>query len=126
MLHLRRRFGTSRAAHIVVANGDRRGDRMKSVKARRNAGAPALEWLCDLSGRTARVTSIGNRSLLVENHCGILEFTSERIALASRCGDIEVEGSELSLAEVRRDALLIRGSIRSVKLPCWEAERHES
>lgn len=126
MLHLRMRFGMDRAAHIVVANRDMRGDQMKSEKARRSAGAPALEWLCDLSGKTARVTSIGNRSLLVENHCGILEFTAERIALASRCGNIEVEGAELSLAEVRRDALVIRGSIRNVKLPCQEAARHES
>lgn len=98
---------------------------MKSLKARRSASAPALEWLCDLSGKTARITSIGNRSLLVENHCGILEFTAERIALATRCGSVEVEGAGLSLSEVRPDALVIRGSIREVKLPCEEAERHE-
>lgn len=98
---------------------------MKSVKTRRTAEAPALEWLCDLSGRTARVTSIGNRSLLVENHCGILEFTEERIALASGCGKIEVEGAHLFLSEVRRDALVIRGSIREVRLPCGEAQGHE-
>ncbi len=99
---------------------------MKSTKSRRRAEAPALEWLCDLSGRSARLTSIGNRSLLVENHCGILEFTAERIALASRCGNIEVEGAELSLAEVRRDALVIRGDIRNVRLPGGEASLHES
>lgn len=99
---------------------------MKSVRARRKgASAPALEWICDLTGKTARITSIGNRSLLVENHCGILAFTAERIALATRCGSIEVEGASLSLSEVRRDALVIHGSIRDVKLPCGEAERHE-
>lgn len=97
---------------------------MRSGKSRK-ANAPALEWLCDLSGRTARITSIGNRALLVENHCGIREFTAERIALATRCGDVEVEGFGLSLSEVRRDALVIRGSIRDVKLPCGEAEHHE-
>ena len=99
---------------------------MKSVKARRGgAGAPALDWLCDLSGRTARITSIGNRSLLVENHCGILEFTAERIALATRCGSVVVVGAGLSLSQVRRDALVIDGSIRDVRLPCAEAD-HES
>ena len=98
---------------------------MKSTKSRRRAEAPALEWLCDLSGRSARVTSIGNRSLLVENHCGILEFTQEKISLATRCGTIDVAGSGLSLSEVRRDALVIRGEIRHVDLPCGEACRHE-
>ena len=40
---------------------------MKPFKARRTS-APALEWICDLSGQAARVTTIGNRALLVENH----------------------------------------------------------
>lgn len=97
---------------------------MKGNRPRRT-GAPALDWLCDLSGRTARITSIGGRSLLVENHCGILEFNSERIVLATRCGPVQVEGAALFLEEVRSDALLIRGSIRSVQLPCREADSHE-
>ena len=89
---------------------------MKSERAR--AGAPALEWLCDLSGRAARITSMGNRALLVENHRGIREFSEARIELMTRCGDVCVDGEALSLCEVRRDALVIRGQIRSVHLPC--------
>ena len=97
---------------------------MKNRRGTRST-APALEWLSDLSGRTARITSIGAHALLVENHCGILEFTQERISLATRCGAIAVEGSGLSLSEGRRDALVIRGEIRHVDLPCGEACRHE-
>lgn len=85
-----------------------------------HAGTPALEWISDLSGKTARITSIGSHSVLVENHCGIREFTQERICLATRCGMICVEGSGLSLTEVRRDALVVRGEIRHVGLPCGE------
>lgn len=97
------------------------------MKIRRKArpAPPALEWLSDLSGRTARITSIGGRALLVENHCGILEFTDERVSLATRCGTIDVEGSDLTLTDVRRDALVIRGEIRHVNLPCGEVCRHE-
>jgi len=101
-----------------------RGDFMKQSKLRRN-NVPALEWLCDLSGKTARITSIGNRKLLVENHCGIREFTDTRIILATRCGFIDVQGVSLSLNEVRRDALVIHGGIANIKLPCAEAEAHE-
>lgn len=98
---------------------------MKPPKLRR-AGTPALEWICDLSGKTARITSIGSRMLLVENHCGICRFSQDQIILGSHCGCIEVLGSGLSLEEVRRDALVIRGSIRDVKLPCNEGGPHES
>lgn len=88
------------------------------MKKRRDA--PALEWLCDLSGRAARITSIGNRALLVENHRGILEFQQDRIILATGCGSVCVEGERLLLSEVRADALIIRGKIRNLHLPCGE------
>jgi sporulation protein YqfC len=94
------------------------------MKAKRNA--PALEWLCDLSGRAARVTSMGNRSLLVENHRGILDFGTERIILATGCGKLQVEGEGLSLSEVRRDALVITGDVRCVNFPCGKEAQHEA
>jgi len=97
---------------------------MRTHKPRRSA--PALDWLCDLSGRTARITTLGNRSLLVENHRGVLVFTSERIVLCTACGEVEVVGSGLSLGDVRRDALIIRGNIRDVKLPGREAQQDET
>ena len=112
--------------HIVKGKLDMRGDwyeiRQSTPGRRQRARA---DWFCDLSGKTARITSIGNRSLLVENHCGILEFTEERITLATRCGSVVVTGGGLSLSQVRRDALVIDGSIRDVQLPHSEAD-HES
>lgn len=95
---------------------------MKAFKNRRAhpISAPALEWICDLSGRSARVTSIGNRALLVENHCGIRKFSQEHITLATHCGCIEVQGQSLELNEVRSGALVIRGRIRDVQFPCGE------
>lgn len=97
---------------------------MKPSKHHRTS-APALEWICDLSGKTARITSIGNRALLVENHCGILKYTRERITLATRCGCIEVSGTDLELSDVRISALVIRGNIKDVCLPRREDARHE-
>lgn len=97
------------------------------MKNRRSAGidAPALEWLSDLSGKTARITSVGGKSLLVENHRGILSYESGRILLSTRCGNIEISGENLCLTEVRRDALVVRGEIRHVELPCGEESGHE-
>lgn len=80
--------------------------------------APALEWLSDLSGKTARITALGGNALLVENHRGILSYEPRRILLASRCGAIEISGENLCLTQVRNDALTVRGRIRHVELPC--------
>lgn len=97
---------------------------MKTHKSRRSA--PALDWLCDLSGRTARITSLGNRSLLVENHRGILDFSAKRILLATACGEAEITGGNLVLQDVRRNSLIIHGNIQDVKLPQPEADNHET
>jgi len=81
-------------------------------------GSPALEWISDLSGKTARITSIGSRSLMVENYTGIEEYGADCVCLKTRCGIIKVEGTSLSLSEVRKGALIISGDIRHVNLPC--------
>ncbi|MBQ3575348.1 MAG: YabP/YqfC family sporulation protein [Clostridia bacterium] len=85
---------------------------------RKKSNSPALEWLNDLSGKTARITSIGGRSLLVENHCGIEKYSAECVCLKTRCGIIKAEGANLTLREVRKGALIISGDIRHVELPC--------
>ena len=95
---------------------------MKSCKSRH---APALEWLADLSGRCARITAVGSGMLMVENHCGICSFTGECIVLSTCEGCIEICGRNLNLCQVRSDALVIRGNIAAVNLPCREAECHE-
>ena len=93
------------------------------MKARKSA--PALDWLCDMSGHAARITSMGNRRLLVENHRGILEFGTQCITLATGCGSLQVEGEGLKLCELRRDALVISGDVRHVRFPCGKEAPHE-
>ena len=88
---------------------------------RKSMGTPALEWLNDLSGKTARITSVGSRSLMVENYTGIEKYHSDCVCLKTRCGIIKVEGTDLSLSEVRKGALIISGDIRHVDLPCTDA-----
>ena len=84
---------------------------------KRRLNVPQMDWLCDVSGKSARVTSIGRNSLLVENHTGILELSDRRIQLGTRCGRITVEGERLSLSDVRLGMLAIHGIIHHVRLP---------
>ena len=84
----------------------------------RRRSLPALEWVEDAAGRCARATVIGNRSLLVENHTGILSFTDRRVQLDTARGPLCVTGSGLALRDVRPGALIVRGDIARVELPC--------
>ena len=92
---------------------------VQNVKNRPKAiGSPALEWISDLSGKTARITSIGSHSLMVENYSGIEKYAADCVCLKTRCGIIKAEGANLTLREVRKGALIISGDIRHVELPC--------
>lgn len=77
----------------------------------------ALEWIGELSGRTARATCIGSRRLLIENHTGIRDFTDETVRLSTATGSMCVHGQNLTLCEVRENALIVHGCIRQVELP---------
>lgn len=83
-------------------------------------GAPALQWVEDAAGLCARATAIGRRCLLVENHRGILAFSSEQVRLRTGDGALCVTGRGLTLCEVRADSLMIRGEIDRVEMPCIE------
>ena len=84
----------------------------------RRRSLPALEWLEDAAGRCARATVVGSRSLLVENHTGILGFTADCVRLDTPSGALCVFGSGLTLRDVRPGALIVRGSLSRVELPC--------
>ena len=86
---------------------------------------PAMEWLEDISGKCARATVIGNRRLLIENHTGIIEFSSECIRLNSGGGPLLITGQSLVLCNVRQGALIVQGEIHRVELPCEGSDAHE-
>ena len=92
---------------------------LKMPKPKRHAlpGAPALEWISEVSGRAVRATLVGGSRVLIENHTGILDFTEECVRLNAPGGAVSVRGAHLSHCEVRPNALIVRGCIRSVELP---------
>lgn len=57
----------------------------------------------------------GKRSVCVENHNGILEYTDECVKVAVKRGAISIFGSKLSIARMTRHRVEIRGNIRSVE-----------
>ena len=86
---------------------------------------PALEWAEDISGRCARLTAIGSRQLMVENHRGILSFSDRSITLDTGCGMIGITGSGLYMTNVRPNALMVHGEIRQIQLPCKGGDGNE-
>lgn len=77
----------------------------------------ALTWSEDMLGRCARVTAVGSRRVLVENHTGLLLLTDREIRLDSGCGPIAISGEDLCLCEARPRAMIVKGRIHRINLP---------
>ncbi len=62
------------------------------------------------------VEVLGDRRILVENHCGITEYGFERICIRVCYGTICIAGSNLRLRQVTNRKLLIVGTIKGIEL----------
>ncbi len=58
----------------------------------------------------------GDRRVLIENHCGVMEYSCETIRVKVKNGQICVSGQGLELALMSRERLIISGRIDSVSL----------
>ena len=72
----------------------------------------------DLSGEPAPGISLvelwGSKRLLVEHHGGVLAYCPEEILVSVSYGRLKIKGEELSLSQMTRHRLIIRGKIQEV------------
>ena len=59
---------------------------------------------------------VGDRRILVENHRGVIEYAHEKISVRLRCGILTVCGTNLELARMTKELLIIAGAVDSVAL----------
>jgi sporulation protein YqfC len=77
--------------------------------------ASMLELPGDALLDAARVSMVGDRELVVENHRGLLEYKEERLMLAVPEGKLLVCGTGLGIASIAPDQIVITGKMRSVE-----------
>lgn len=93
---------------------------MAELKKIRAAAEELSDRFClpdDLLFGSAKLTVIAGKKILVENHKGILEYSSDRIVINLERGKISLSGSDFTLDAMNKNELLICG-----KLQCadWE------
>ncbi|WP_028544931.1 sporulation protein YqfC [Paenibacillus taiwanensis] len=70
----------------------------------------------DMLSNVPRFTMIGNRQLFVENHRGVVHFSSEHMRLSLVTGELEVFGRNLVIRGIWTEEVFIEGSIIEVKV----------
>ncbi|QDR80938.1 sporulation protein YqfC [Sporomusa termitida] len=62
-----------------------------------------------------RITMLGNKQLLVENHKGIIEYTPSLVRIKLNQGELFVTGEGLILGNLQAEQILVEGMVREVK-----------
>ncbi len=62
------------------------------------------------------VEIVGDRCVLIENHCGIISYGKEAITVKTKYGWISVSGGSLCLSKMSREQIRIVGMIRNIEL----------
>lgn len=77
--------------------------------------AKALDLPDDIVFDLPRIIMLGNQQLLVENHRGIIEYTSSCIRINLSQGCLCVRGEKLTLGHLQKEQILIEGSVEELK-----------
>jgi len=77
--------------------------------------AKALELPDDIVLDLPRITMLGNQQLLIENHRGIIEYTSSCIKINLNQGCLCVRGEKLTLGHLQKEQILIEGIVGELK-----------
>ena len=78
--------------------------------------AEFLEIPQDIVLDLPRLTLVGNIEVTLENHRGIIEYSSERLRVALPQGELVISGAELVLVSLAQEEVVIRGRIKSLEL----------
>ena len=63
-----------------------------------------------------KTTWVGRRQLQIENHQGIVEYTSRKIRVRTAMGQLVVTGSRLKIGSIFGGEIVIDGQITGVEL----------
>lgn len=64
----------------------------------------------------ALIEIMDSQSVLIENHCGVISYSTTSIMIKTKNGCVIVCGSGLVVTKVSRDLLKIHGCIKNVEL----------
>lgn len=86
-----------------------------SKRGRMQRLAGLLELPQDIVLDLPRITMLGNIQMLIENHKGIIEYTSDLVRIRLKQGEIVINGSDLILGNLQEEQILIEGTLSEIR-----------
>jgi sporulation protein YqfC len=88
---------------------------MKRSENLKNSIAEALEMPKDIVLDLPKIIMVGNLQVVIENHKGIIEYTSNQIRIYTKLGTLRILGKSLLLKNIVLEEIVIVGEIKLVE-----------
>jgi len=85
----------------------KRGKKLRPLE----RAAEAMGLPIETDGNILKVTMLGHRRALIENHRGVYAYTEQSITLMGPEGLVSVQGRDLEIKELDRESMLVDGYI---------------
>ena len=89
------------------------------MQRRRKGNLQALAGLLDIPPDIVldlpRITMLGNKQLLVENHKGIIEYSPAFVRIKLSQGELAITGADLCLGSLQAEQILVEGTVTGIK-----------
>lgn len=77
--------------------------------------ADLLELPRDIMLDLPKITLVGNLQLYIENHRGIIEYSTETVRINTKAGILVVTGTDLTIRTIVVEEIIIVGGIEELK-----------
>ncbi|MDD4792304.1 MAG: YabP/YqfC family sporulation protein [Firmicutes bacterium] len=67
-----------------------------------------------------RLSLEGNVRLVLENHKGIIEFSTDRLRVQTTAGQVSIVGRRLVLRGINRERIVVEGRFDNLEFLGWE------
>lgn len=101
--------------HKIVVLGVENVMKRKKLEEMKSTVSEMLELPKDIMLNMPKISLIGKNQILVENHKGIIEYTSQRIRVNSTIGVIRIIGDEMNLRNLAAEDIMISGEIKTIE-----------
>ncbi|ABO50996.1 protein of unknown function DUF1429 [Desulforamulus reducens MI-1] len=61
-----------------------------------------------------KIVLVGNLQVFIENHRGIVEYTTEKVRIKVGEGEVGISGANLLLRNIKTDEICVEGQIKSL------------
>lgn len=75
-----------------------------------------LEMPREIDNKESKITIISFDEILIENYKGILEYEEFYIKVDTEIGMVNINGYKLTLEQVTKEDIVIKGTIKSIEL----------